>query len=328
MKIENYLKQYQPVCYRVFSNSLQEGRLNHAYLLAGEKGVPLKEIAIFLAKSIVCDHPSPLADETCTSCLRIEDGSYTDLIVLDGEEDSIKKDEIVELTESFSKTSVEAKGVMIYIINLAENMNPNATNSLLKFLEEPVPGTYAILTTNNSSKILPTIISRCEVIRLDAMPHEEILKGCKELGLDEKKSELLSFFYGAPELIQDKLNDEDAEDIPGLLEVVCDALNNNPSKTRFLFQSRIDPAWNSKIKAGILIDLLIVIYRELLSLSYGFNTGLPSYIDLLKPLVTNSVKLSEQLDSLLKAKSELETNINPTLLLDHIIITLTKEDTL
>ncbi len=328
MEIEKYLKEYQPVCYRVFGNSLQEGRLSHAYLLAGEKGVPIKEIAVFLAKSIVCDHPNPLADETCTSCKRIEEGTYTDLIILDGEEGEIKKGEIVDLTESFSKTSMESKGVMIYIINLAETMNDAATNSLLKFLEEPLPGTYAILTTNNSSKILPTILSRCEVIRLDAMPHEKILEGCKELGLDEKKSELLSFFYGVPELIQTKLSEEDADEIPNLFEKVCTALNSKPGKTRFVFQQEIVPAWNNKQKAETLIDLLIVIYRELLNLSYNIETNLPSYQDLLKPLVSSSEKLSKQLDFLLKAKSELATNINVPLLLDHIIITLTKEENL
>lgn len=326
MQIEKYLKEHQEICYRVFSRSLEEGRLSHAYLLSGEKGVPLKEIALYLAKSIVCDHPSPLADDTCVTCHRIDDGNYTDLIVLDGEEESIKKGDITELTASFSKTSMEGKGVMIYIINLAENMISNATNALLKFLEEPTPGTYAILTTRNSSKILPTIISRCEVIRLDAMPHDEILKGCKELGLDEKKSELLSFFYGVPELVKEKMEDEEAPNIKGLMEEVCFALGSNPKKALFTFQSQIIPAWNNKVKAGILIDLLIVIYKELLNLSYGFEPTLPNHKGLLEPLLEEKNAISGKLDFLLNAKSELETNINVSLLLDHIIINLTKEE--
>ncbi len=326
MQIEKYLKEHQPICYRVFSRSLEEGRLSHAYLLSGEKGVPLKEIALYLAKSIVCDHPSPLADDTCVTCHRIDDGNYTDLIVLDGEEESIKKGDITDLTASFSKTSMEGKGIMIYIINLAENMISNATNALLKFLEEPTPGTYAILTTRNSSKILPTIISRCEVIRLDAMPHKEILKGAKELGIDEKKAELLSFFYGVPELIKEKIEDEESPDIEGLIKEVCLALSSDSKKAIFLFQSQIIPAWNTKIKAGILIDLLIVIYKELVALSYGFDPQLPHYVDIIKPLLTDKKSLSYKLDFLLNAKSELETNINVSLLLDHIIINLTKED--
>ncbi len=328
MQIDKYLKEYQPVCYRVLSNSLKQGRLSHAYLLAGEKGVPLMEIAIFLAKSIVCDHPSPLADDTCVSCKRIDEGTYTDLMIFDGAENSIKKGDVVELTSAFSKTSVEAKGIMIYIINLAENMVANATNALLKFLEEPTPGTYAILTSENSSKILPTIISRCEVIRLDAMPREKILKGCEELNLDKKKSELLSFFYGAPELVEEKLKEEGADELPFLMRQACFALNQDRDKTIHLFQTQINPPYATKAKAGTLIDLLIIIYRELLNIAYGFKPNLPSYEEDLKPLITDKNSLSKKLDFLLKAKSDLDTNVNPSLLLDHIIISLAKEDVL
>lgn len=328
MQIEEYLKQYQPLCYRVFGKSLQEGRLNHAYLLAGENGVPLKEIAIYLAKSIVCDHPNPLADNTCVNCHRIDEGTYTDLMILDGSEESIKKGDVVEVTASFSKTSMESKGVMIYIINLAERMTIEATNSLLKFLEEPTPGTYAILTSLNSSRILPTIISRCETIRLTAMPRDEVLAGCKDLQLDEKKSELLSFFYGAPELIEEELKGEETDELPNLFEDVCYALKTNGNTARFLFQSKIIPNWNSKVKAGKLIDLLIIVYRELMNLAYEFEPSLPSYSESLNPLVTDARILQKKLDFLLTVKSELETNINAALLLDHIIITLTKEESL
>lgn len=63
---------------------------------------------------------------------------------------------------------------MIYIINLVENMNVQAINSLLKFLEEPPANTYAFLTTENETKVLPTILSRCEKLRMLLIPKDII----------------------------------------------------------------------------------------------------------------------------------------------------------
>jgi DNA polymerase III gamma/tau subunit len=63
MKFASYLETKQPLVWKTFSNAMLTHRLSHAYLLSGEAGAPLKETALFLAKSILCDHPSPLADE-------------------------------------------------------------------------------------------------------------------------------------------------------------------------------------------------------------------------------------------------------------------------
>ena len=327
MQIEEYLKQYQPLCYRVFSSSLQDGRLNHAYLLAGEQGIPLKEIALYLAKSILCDHPSPLADDTCLTCHRVDAGTYTDLIVLDGESDSIKKSEIIDIADSFSKTSMEDKGVMIYIIHLAERTTSEAINSLLKFLEEPTPNTYAILTTQNQARILPTILSRCEIIRLNPVPRKDVLSRCAAMEIPSNKAELLSFFYNSGELIASKLEEESTEELFSLFDTLIATLSEDKARSIFLFESKLIPLCSNKAKAATLIELLIILYRELLNLKNGFELTLPSYTKKLKPLAEQDERiLRKNLDFLLTVKTELDWNINPSLLLDHIIITLAKEE--
>ena len=88
MSIGGYIKNKQPLVYRTFSNALESGKLAHAYLLLGEAGTPLKEAAMYLAKSVLCDYPNPLADEECIICRRIEMNDYPDFIFYDGEENS------------------------------------------------------------------------------------------------------------------------------------------------------------------------------------------------------------------------------------------------
>ena len=80
MQIGRYIKEYQPVIYQTFTNSLKKHTLSHAYLLVGNPGTPLFEVAKYLAKSILCDDPSPLACDNCITCLRIDSSNYPDFI--------------------------------------------------------------------------------------------------------------------------------------------------------------------------------------------------------------------------------------------------------
>jgi len=166
MDIFAYLSAQQPTLVRQFANAFKDGHLSHSYLLSGDQGSPLLEIAKYLAKSLVCAHPSPLADNTCWSCLRIDDGNYADIQIFDGQTETIKKEAIQALESNFEQTPVETAGKLIYIIHLVENVTPEAVNSLLKFLEEPHQEVYAFLTTENEEKVLPTIISRTQRLRV------------------------------------------------------------------------------------------------------------------------------------------------------------------
>ena len=147
MQVGKYLKDNQPIIYKTFVNSLKENRLSHAYLLVGNPGTPLKEVAIYLAKSLVCDDPNPLACNNCISCLRIDHNNYPDFVVFDGSKESIKKDYVLSIESQFERTPIEKKGIMVYVIHLMENMTIEAVNSILKFLEEPKENVFAFLTT-------------------------------------------------------------------------------------------------------------------------------------------------------------------------------------
>ena len=196
MQIDKYLEEYQPVIYRTFVNALQTNKLSHAYLLSGSVGMPLKEAAVFLAKSLICDHPSPLACNNCITCARVDEGNYTDFMIFEGVgAKKIKKGDVEKITSTFDKTALEEKGVMIYVLHLVESMTAVAVNSLLKFLEEPGKNIYAFLTTENESRILPTIISRTQVLRFREIERSKIQKDAENMGVLAEDAEILSGFY-------------------------------------------------------------------------------------------------------------------------------------
>lgn len=157
------LKKNQKVAYRILENALLKNQLAHAYLFTGEKGTPKLESAYLLVQSLVCENEG-FACETCEMCQHIVNGGYADLIYVDGKSKSIKKGDILNIQERFSKTRLETLGKKVYILDGVENATPEALNSLLKFLEEPESDTIAILISEHSDRILETIVSRCQNI--------------------------------------------------------------------------------------------------------------------------------------------------------------------
>ena len=122
MQVEKYLKNYQPVIYQTFFNSLQKDQLSHAYLISGNNGAPLLDVATFFAKSILCDDPSPMACNSCITCLRVDDGNYPDFFVFDGSKATIKKEAVTTIESAFEKKAFENKGIRVYVLHLIENM--------------------------------------------------------------------------------------------------------------------------------------------------------------------------------------------------------------
>lgn len=164
------LLQSQRVASNVLSKALLTNKLSHAYLFAGPQGCNKKDFALLVAQSFVCQNSDTqgFACQKCPSCLRIQDGNYGDLFVLDKSNSTgskqILKDDIQHLQQFFENTAIEASGKRVYIIHNVENSTSEALNSLLKFLEEPRNNILAILTCSSVEAVLPTIVSRCQVI--------------------------------------------------------------------------------------------------------------------------------------------------------------------
>lgn len=325
MQIGQYLEKYQPVIYKTFVNAKDDGRLSHAYLLSGSIGMPLKETAMFLAKSIVCDNPNPLACNECMTCIRMDEGNYADLIVFDGSEGRIKKEDVQRITGSFDKSALEEKGVMIYVIHLVENMTSVAVNALLKFLEEPGRSIYAFLTTENESKVLPTIISRTQVLRFREIDRLEIINNAESAGVLNEDAELLSGFFNDSDTIK---NISESDDYKVAKQAIDDQLNSlliSPDDAVFTCQRLIVPQIKNFDIARLYLKMLAEIFKDLLNLSVGGNIFLKSYDNILHELLAHVNHIDKSLLVILSSLSKLDVNVNVALILDHIIYEITKE---
>jgi DNA polymerase-3 subunit delta' len=325
MKFALYLQKHEPLAYKTLFEAAKNNRINHAYLLTGENGTPLMETATFFAKTILCQHPNPLADESCNSCERIDHGSYADLRVLGTEETSIKKEEVNSLIDDFSQTARERKGIMVYIINLVENMTVEAVNSLLKFLEEPTGKTYAILTSQNPSRVLPTIVSRCEVVRILPLSQTEVISDALEDGVKQEDAEILSYFVSSGEAIKEESQSPEFDKAKSAFIAALKGLGKGRKDAVFAFENEVIPLVNGKEGARYFFDMLSLAYKDLISLSLSRSTLLTSYAKLIEPLTKWVKNPQKDLGTILHFRGEVELNINIPLLINEAGISLVKE---
>lgn len=175
----------------------------HAYLLHGPKGIGKRALAERLMARLLCQQPQALeACGQCKSCLLLKAGSHPDNYILEPEEadKAIKVDQVRELV-GFVVQTAQLGGRKVVLIEPVEAMNINAANALLKSLEEPSGDTVLLLVSHQSSRLLPTIKSRC-VQQACPLPSEAAslqwlataLPECSE----EERGELLTLAAGSP----------------------------------------------------------------------------------------------------------------------------------
>lgn len=319
------LKKTQNIAYQTLKNSFSTNHTSHAYLLQGGPSVHLLDIAHFVAKSFICNSPiEGLACETCPNCIRIEDHAYPDFIVVDGEKTSIKKQDIEDIQIEFNKTSFEENGKKIYILNMFENATTGASNSLLKFLEEPVEDVIAIITTRNISKILPTIISRCQVIRLKEISKAELYENLLTK-YDQETSYILSNLFPTLEEIENYLK-SDEEDLHAIIDYVFETLDCLAYKkdVHYYLMTDVYKNINNKNQAKIFLDICCIFLKDVLSSEGSTPTHFADKGALSSLLKESKFNLNDVIKEMMIARGNIDVNANIPLLLDSLFYNLLK----
>lgn len=165
--------------------AIMKGRVHHAYLFSGPRGVGKTSLARILAKSLNCDKgPTVTPCGECLSCQEIKKGKSLDIIEIDGASNR-GIDEVRTLRENV-KLSTAGGRYKVYIIDEVHSLTQDAFNALLKTLEEPPPHVKFIFATTHPHKVIPTILSRCQKFQFSLIPLESIVAKLKRIASDEK----------------------------------------------------------------------------------------------------------------------------------------------
>ncbi|NKB87329.1 MAG: DNA polymerase III subunit delta' [Acidobacteria bacterium] len=175
----------QSVVIRALQQAMERDRLHHALLLAGPEGIGKATTALVLAQALNCGAGGPRqACGTCVSCGKIARGLHPDVLWVGPDPKSIRVRQITPRSQSpvpAGQTVTVFVGYTPYegnrrvvVIDAAHTMNPEAQNALLKTLEEPPPSTTLVLVTAAPRALLPTVLSRCQELRLSRIGRDAL----------------------------------------------------------------------------------------------------------------------------------------------------------
>ena len=282
-------KDKQLVAYNIMMNEINNNKVSHAYLIDENDNTDSFNIVMAFIKEILTHCMDEDSKEKL--CKRIDDNNYPEIKIIEPDGLLIKKGQILDLQQEFSMAAVEGNK-RIYIIRNADAMRLETSNSMLKFLEEPDNNIIAILMTNNINAILPTIVSRCQIIRLNNDNNNDINDEIDMLTLEFIKSlenNGIRTILNEQKLMFDKISIKDRE------------------------------------KYIVFFDKMIDMYYDIMKINLGSLTSqFKEYIDDFKEIANknSSFSLLKKINYLCDAKDTIKNNVNMNLLIDSVIIGL------
>jgi DNA polymerase III subunit delta' len=175
------------------------GTTRHAYLFSGPPGLGRRTLALRFAQALNCPTPveTGIACGVCRDCKQIESMKHADLTIVksDSEGGILKVDQIREARKTLVLKPYMSKYRVALFLRFHE-ANDNAANALLKTLEEAPSYAVLILTADNPEQLLPTILSRCEVLRLRPLSVEAVQRELENRGVENSRAKLIAHISG------------------------------------------------------------------------------------------------------------------------------------
>ncbi len=321
------LAEYQPFVARVLSNSLHNRRLSHSYIFEGPAGSKRTDTALLIAKSLLC----PNKDENgnpcgkCHNCHRIDNLTHPNLFFVKAEREQIRKKQIKDLLQEFSRQSVE-KGPRIYIIFEAEKFNQEAANTLLKTMEEPGQDLYQILITSQVNSLLKTIVSRSQVIHFTPISKWKMVS---ELGKNNLPPAIIAAVSEYTDNTDKALEMATSQQIANALWLVFEiynSLTSNEKSAVLTFKGQQNEILQSPETTDFFLTMLILFAKDMLNykIHYFSLIVFSSETELIGNLADKvpQKRIEDILDKMLDLKMKMKYNINSQVAIDALLADL------
>lgn len=304
--------------------ALEKKQLVHAYLLEGQKGLGKKKIAYQLAKGICCRGEGKRPCNRCISCKKLEHGNHPEIQWLQ-EEGSIKIEAIRQMQKNLQMKPYEGSQ-KVYIICDADKMTLQAQNALLKTLEEPPEYATMILLTANATSLLPTIVSRCQRMKLLPVTMEKMQKYLvKEKSVTIEEAKVIAAFSNgivgkALQLLEDEAFKNRRKEI---IRITRDIIDKNTIQ----LLERVQFFNDEKLHIDEILEILMGWYRDVLIYKDTEKKDYIINIDEIEEILYQSNKLSlshikEMLFIIDRTRDNFRSNVNYQLNIEVMILDL------
>ncbi|MGR9047988.1 DNA polymerase III subunit delta' [Halobacillus faecis] len=326
MQTWTQMKDIQPLAAQMLMNSFKKDRISHAYLFQGNRGTGKREMSILFAKSIFCKNREGAEPcQSCRDCHRIDSGNHPDLHWIEPEGQSIKKEQILHLQKEFTYTGLESNR-KVYIIVDAEKMTVNASNRLLKFLEEPSQQTTAMLLTESGSTILDTIRSRCQLLAFQPLNPLRIQEKLVEEGVSESNAILLSSLTNNLTEALEMNEDEWFANVRKLVIQLIEVLQNKPNEGLLFINHQWMPHFKERPQLQRGLDVLMLWFQDVINQLLDREESI-IFTTERERLNQAAMRWSRQsaarsLTDILEAKRKINQNVHPNLVMEQLTLQL------
>jgi len=304
---------------RILQKELENSSLYGAYLFVGPRGVGKRLTALTFAKALNCEKEKIDSCERCLSCRKINHLNYSNVRMISGEDSSIKIEQTRNLKRESGYRIYEGKK-RIWIIEEAGRLSLEASNSLLKILEEPPPDTIFILIVQTLEDVLPTIRSRCQIIHFSPLSPKEIEKILREkFSFDSQSISLIGKL--AQGSMEEALFLIKEEEILRKREVILDSLIRNLTIEEIIKVSKEWASYSLREWERIL-NIILFWFEDILLLKCKESDSLVN-LDKIKELKKEKEKYSfkrlrELIELIEKVKFYLRSNVSPQLVFEFM----------
>jgi DNA polymerase-3 subunit delta' len=320
-----------------FDQIVRRGRLAHAYLFTGPPGVGKRLFASELGKALLCERRGPALEacDACAACALVEAGSHPDLFTAGRPEDALEVpiEVIRELCRDLSLKPARGRH-KIAILDDADDLNDESANCFLKTLEEPSPGSVLILISTSAERQLPTIVSRCQVIRFGHLSEELVADLLRSQGIDDEDlvrrlARLSDGSLGQAQALADPaLWDFRRSLLEGLARHPVESVALAQMWMRFVEDAGKEGALQRR-RAALVLRLVIEFLRDALCLVVGEQPRLAEAEDLhlLEELGKRAdpEKLLESLERCLEADMQIDRRVQLVLVIEALVDALAQK---
>jgi DNA polymerase III subunit delta' len=212
------------------------------------------------------------------------------------------------------------------MISDADKMSVSAANSLLKFLEEPNSQTTAFLLTEQLQQLLPTILSRCQILSFKPLSPQSMINQLTENGVNPMKAPLLAQLTNSLDEAYELNVDDWFAQAQKIVLKLYEVLKKNPLEAMVTLQGDWFSHFKEKEQINRGLDLLLLIFKDLLYIQLDKQEQIvfKAESEVLRQyaLETSGWRLSDQMSAILEAKRKLQANMNPQLMMEELVLNL------
>lgn len=322
---------------RVLQAGIAKGRIAHAYMLSGPIGVGKMTLALDLSRALNCLSLEKPCDK-CKQCNRTDRGVHTDIHVIGVPEDVrdgrhrvlIGIEQIRDVFRELNLKPYEGS-FRVVIVDGAEYFSEEAANSLLKTLEEPPEQVVIILLTADHNIVLPTLVSRCQLLEMRPLSESKIAEflQTEHSTQVDKAHEIARLSHGivgwalramqAPELVEDLMTRLDI--VAGVLDASIEQRFSYANDLAVVFATN---RWNARRE----LDLWLAWWRDILLVKHELpklvvNSTRTDFLKRISGILTIE-QIIAVLGSIEDTKRILDRNANPRLALENLVLSLPK----